>query len=392
MKTIGIICEYNPMHNGHIHHINESKRLIGDDSAVVCVMSGNFVQRGDFAVFNKQARAEMAVLNGADLVVELPLPYVLQSAAGFAEAGVYILDSLGICDFLSFGSEAGDINTLSYAAEVISSDKANEITKKRLSGGISYPAAQQAAANELMGNDADIFSFPNNVLAIEYIKAINKLFSKLKPLTIKRFGGRHDGDSGYSASFIRNQIRQKNIPASLTGESVAKICDDEIKNGRGPVFMDKAEMSLMSRLRYFDDFESLPGLSEGLEYRIKRFLKKEPTVDSILTKVKTKRYTMARLRRILLCAVLGIKKEHTQKPPPYARILAFNETGKKLLKSSRQKTKIPVLIKPASVNKLNEFAALLFNLEAAATDFYSLIYQDKDERKGGQEWQSPIIY
>jgi len=392
MKTAGIICEYNPFHLGHAGHIEKTHQALGDDTAIVCVMSGNFVQRGDFAIFNKHARAKMAVNCGADLIIELPAPYVLLSAEGFAEAGVYLLDSLGICDYLSFGSEDGDINTLTDAANTIVSGRADTITKQWLNKGVSYASAQQKAADVLLGARADVFRSPNNVLGIEYIKALRKYGSKMQPLTVLRTGGGHDSDTGYSASALRKALIRGSLPDELMPQSAAAVCLEEIISGRGPVSVKNAELAVLSRLRAIGSYSGLQGASEGLERRFKRFAACEPSVASILKKVKTKRYTMSRLRRMLMCAVLGISNEDTVHPPPYIRVLAMNPTGMELLGAVRKKTKLPVIIKPASVHKQNDSVKRMFSIEAAATDFYALLYPKEDERVGGWEWrQSPIV-
>jgi len=392
MKTVGIICEYNPMHLGHQNHIKKTKQILDDDVAVICVMSGNFVQRGDLAVFNKHARAKMAICDGADLVIELPAPYALLSAEGFAKAGVYILENLGICEYLSFGSESGDIEILCEAAKAIKSERAHLLTRKWLEEGISYAAAQQKAAYDVFGEQAVVFNSPNNVLGIEYIKALIDLDSGIKPLTLKRTGGEHDSDTGYSASALRKDFLSGRTPRStMSGISLA-ICNEEIKSGRGPVSIKQAEMPILSRLRAIRDFSNIPGISEGLESRIKRYVKVEASFNSILNGIKTKRYTMSRLRRVLISAVLGISNEDVKESPPYARVLAANTTGMKLLAKARKKAKLPILTKPASVYEINDTAAKLFELEAAATDFYVLAYQKAEERKGEQEWRtSPVI-
>jgi len=392
MKTVSIICEYNPFHLGHAGHIEKTRQLLGDDVAVVCVMSGNFVQRGDFAVFNKQARAKMAVLSGADLVVELPTPYVLMSAEGFAQTGVCILDGLDVCDYLSFGSEANNIGLLQEAAGIIMSDNAIDILKERLNEGVSYATAQQFAADTLMGKYADVFKSPNNVLGIEYIKALNKFKSKMLPITVSRTGGDHDGDTGFSASSIRNKLLIGDQIDTLIPASCNEIINDETTSGRGPVSIKHAEQAIISRLRSVDDFSQILGISEGLEQRFIKYAHSEPTIEAILTKIKTKRYPMSRLRRILLCSVLNITKEYTDISPPYIKISAMNDRGALLLKKARKQTKLPIITKPAAVNKLCNISKNLFNLEVKAIDFYTLAYSNENERFGKQEWyNSPTV-
>jgi len=392
LKTVGIICEYNPFHLGHAGHIEKTKQALGEDVAVICVMSGNFVQRGDFAIFNKHARAEMAIRGGVDLVIELPAPYSLQSAEHFADAGVHILDKLRICDFLSFGSESGDLSILCDFADAISSEDAQSMIKIWLDKGVSYAMAQQKAADAIIGEKAEVFNTPNNVLGIEYIKAINSVKSKIRPFTIQRTGGEHDSDTGYSGSGLRKSFFKGEMPSALMTEAAALISEGEIKAGRGPVSFDRFELAVLSRLRGIKDFSDVPGVSEGLESRFLKYASTEYSVGRVLANVKTKRYTMARLRRILMCSILGIKTEHVQAPPPYARVLATNTTGTKLLGKARKKTKIPILTKPASVYNLTKSAISIFELEASATDFYALGYPGEEERVGGREWrQSPVI-
>ena len=215
MKTAGIICEYNPFHLGHAGHIASTRKALGDDSNIVCVMSGNYVQRGDFAVFNKHARAKMAVHSGADVVLELPVPYALSSAGGFAKAGVYLLDKLGVCDHVSFGSEAGNIEVLRDAASVIMSTQAQHLIKEWLGKGLSYASAQQKAADTLLVERADVYRSPNNALGIEYIKALLESGSSLCPMTVQRMGGEHDGDTGYSATALRKELLSGIVPLEL---------------------------------------------------------------------------------------------------------------------------------------------------------------------------------
>ena len=392
MKTVGIICEYNPFHLGHAGHIEKTKLALGGDVAVICVMSGNFVQRGDFAIFNKHARAKMAIESGADLVIELPVSHSLQSAEHFAQAGVHILEQLGVCEYLSFGSESGDINMLCDCVNVMTSERAQLIIKKWLDKGVSYATAQQRTADEILDKKSKIFNTPNNVLGIEYIKAINSIGSKMQPFTITRTGGEHDSDFGYSGSGLRKSFFSGNIPSDLMTKSTTTICMEELSAGRGPVSFQNAELAMLSRLRMRGNYADVPGISEGLESRFLKYASTESSIIRILEKVKTKRYTMARLRRILMCAVLGVTTFNANRLPSYARVLAANPKGVMILGKAGKRTKLPILTKPAAVYKLDESAILTFELEAKATDFYTLAYPNEEERKGGQEWRkSPVI-
>ena len=387
MKTVGIICEYNPFHPGHTGHIERTRAALGFDSAVVCVMSGNFVQRGDIAVFNKYARAEAAALCGADLVVELPSPYALSSAEGFASAGIYILDKLGICDFISFGSEAGDIAALKEVSEAIVTEEANTIMKEGLGSGLPYAAAQQNAADAVLGARSHVLRSPNNLLGIEYLKAIAAQGSMLRPMTVKRIGGAHDGDMGYSASAIRAKLLLGERPEKLVPRDASDVYAREIVQGRGPNSMKSYELAMMSRLRAMKDFSWLAGVSEGLDNRLLRYTEFEPTIAKILESVKTKRYAMSRIRRMLICACLGISAADTLAPPSYIKVLAMNRTGMKMLKHARKKTALPIITKPATVKKIAGTAAAMFAKEVAATDFYVLAYRNENDRCGGQEWR-----
>jgi len=355
-------------------------------------MSGNYVQRGDLAVFNKHARAKMAILGGADLIVEMPTPYALSSAEGFAMAGVHILDSLGVCDHISFGSESGHLSELKEAAEAISSKEATEHLKEWLKKGLSYAAASQKAADAVLGSRAEILKSPNNLLGIEYLKAICRTGSSLSPMTVQRIGAAHDSDTGTSASALRKMLLSNDKPWSYMPNAVTTVCDHELTSGRGPVSMKSIEIAVLSRLREVKDFAWFPGVSEGLDHRLTRYATTEPSIGTILQKVKTKRYAMSRLRRIVLNACLGITADFTCELPPYIRVLAMNDTGRKLLGEARKKTQLPVITKPASVLRLSESSVKLFAKESEATDFYVLAYPDAGQRAGGAEWRcTPVI-
>jgi len=355
-------------------------------------MSGNFVQRGDFAVFNKYSRALAALRCGADLVVELPAPYALSSAESFASAGVQILDALGVCDYLSFGSESGRIYELADAAAALQTDEFKKHFKVGLKKGYSYAQAHQNAADFLLGKRSAVFMSPNNLLGILYLKAIAETGSRMLPVTIKRTGGLLDGDCGYSASALRSLMRQDSEPWQYMPDAAAEVYREETSAGRGPVFMEACELAVLSRLRAVGDYSRLPGVSEGLHNRFKRYAVSEPTIEAILGKVKTKRYAMSRLRRLLLSACLGITSEDARLPPQYIRVLGMNSTGRKLLSAAREKAKLPIITKPASVHNLPGDAALQFQIEVEATDFYVLAYPDKQNRAGGQEWRfTPVV-
>jgi len=317
---------------------------------------------------------------------------VLSSAEGFAMAGVHILDRLGVCDHISFGSESGDLSALKEAAEVISTKEATAYLKEWLAKGLPYASALQKAADVVLGGRSGILKSPNNLLGIEYLKAIGRTRSRLCPITVQRIGAGHDSETGLSASALRKMLLSNDKPRAYMPDAVTTVCDHELTLGRGPVSMKSNEIAILSRLREVKDFSKFPGVSEGLEHRLLRYAGTEPSIAAILQKVKTKRYVMSRLRRIILNACLGITAEFTHEPPPYIRVLAMNGIGRKLLSEARNKAQAPVITKPASVLKLSGDSVKLFVKESEATDFYVLAYPDMNKRDGGQEWRcTPVV-
>lgn len=388
MKAAGIICEYNPIHMGHVSHIEKTRALVGGDCAVVCVMSGNVVQRGDFAVFAKHARAASAVAAGADLVLELPLVYALSSAEGFARGGVRLLNALGVITHLSFGSEAGEIPALREVAEHLATERMDAYIREELKTGVAYARARHAAACRLLGAKADVLATPNNILAVEYLKALKETNSPMEPVTIRRLGAAHDSDGAESASRLRRMLKNGGEPWRLMPENCAEILKSEIAAGRGPVFLENAETAVLSRLRMLPDeaFERLPDASEGLAKRLARYARTMPTVESVLENAKTKRYALSRLRRMLLCAALGLKAEDSLQPPSYIRVLAMNKRGAGVLREIGRQSALPVITKPARARTLDGPARALFQKEADATDLYALAYPEPSMRAGGSEW------
>ena len=396
MKIAGIICEYNPFHLAHAFHIAETRRMLGEESAIVCVMSGNFVQRGDLAMFPKHVRAAAAVMCGADLVLELPVPYVLSSAERFGFGGVALLDSLGIVTHLSFGSEAGEISALSDVADCLMSPEINKLILEELSVGKSYAAARQKAAGLLIGEKAGCLKSPNNILGIEYLKAIRTLSSDLIPVTVLREGAGHDDSEASefaSASLLRKMIQSGGDPWNHIPLDAGKLFRNEMKKGRAPVTAAGCEQAILARLRTMEkkEFEDLPDASEGLHLRLMRFARTEATLSDIAAQTKSKRYALSRIRRMIFCAYLGIKAEDGLLPPPYARVLAFNKKGQRLLKEIAAKSDLPVITKPASAKHLDTRAKDMFTKEARSTDLYVLGYPRTACRKGGQEYMtSPV--
>lgn len=397
VQTAGIIIEYNPMHSGHIHLIEETRRLLGPDTAVVCVMSGDFVQRGDFAIERAHARAEAAVRGGADLVLELPLPWAISSAEGFARGGVSILAATGVVDTLAFGSECGNAAKLQRAAKALLRADFPDALREELAKGLSFAAARESAARALIGEDAAVLREPNDILGVEYCKALLQSGSTIAPLAILRKVVGHNGGAakGFaSASHIRELLTNgEDASAYLMAESAA-IYARECAAGRAPVTMQNAERAVLSRLRAMceEDFARYDSGNEGLYRRFYDAARTAASVDELLFAVKTKRYAYARLRRMLLAAYLDVTAADVPPEVPYLRVLACNERGRKLLKTIKKTGSAPVLTKSADVRALSEEAQKLFALTARAADQYVLAYPELRAARGSSAWtEGPVI-
>lgn len=397
MSIVGIICEYNPFHTGHLLHINETRRSLGADSTVVCVMSGDFVQRGEHALYSKFARAEAACRCGADLVVELPLPWALSSAEGFAKGAVSLLSAFG-AEYISFGSEEGDTGPLEEIAKALLDEVFTEEIKELMASqsSLSFASARQTVLERRMGEKAALIAKPNNILGIEYIKAINSLGLDVKPFTLARVGSEHDGggnDEIKSASELRKLIRQGKDAGRFIPPQALGVLRREHEQGR-ELDEELFEVALLSRLRALDreDYNRLPDSGDGLGNKLWKAVRTEPTFDAVLASAKSKRYALSRIRRICMCAALGIDAQMPLGLPGYGRVLASNEKGFAVLKGMEEKEGFAVITKPASANKLSSTERLIFQLGADAHDLYSLSYLAKMERKGGKDWRtSPFV-
>lgn len=395
MNVIGIVGEYNPFHYGHKYHIDETKLLLGEDCPVVCVMSGDFIQRGEAAVYSKFARAEAACKSGVDLVIELPVPWALSSAEGFARGAVGLLGSLGVVTHLSFGSECGETEPLEKLAELLLDPRTDELIKKEMLNDetASYAVARQRAVAGVVGELSTQLETPNNILAVEYIKAIYDQSLNIKPVTVQRFGSGHDSSSGTgprSASEIRTRLGRGLDISDCVPQEVLDICRREGELGRGPVLMENLESAIISRLRMLkdEDFAKIPDAGEGLYNRLAKACREESGIDAILGAAKSKRYALARIRRMMLCAALGIRENVAKSTPPYAKVLAASERGVKLLKDINVMSRVPVITKPATVKSLDEECNEIFKLCSDARDLYVLGYAAKEERRGGTDWRT----
>ncbi len=377
MKISGIICEYNPIHNGHIYHVEKTRQ--NGATHIVAVMSGNFVQRGDVALINKFERAKTAVKCCADLVIELPVAYAMSNAETFARGAVHILDSLGCVNEISFGSECGNTECLKVAAEAsrVCAEKPELIDL--MENGMPYPMAITKLVEKYCSHEvSELFQGANNVLAIEYIKALNYFDSDIKPFTVQRKNVDHDRNGNFdgyaSASYIRKLIHETgtNPLRDAVPSYSASMIDNAIRSG-SIADLNNLERVMMYILRTIDTstLENIPDVAQGLENRIISS-GTATSLDTVMNLIKTKRYPMSRIRRILLSCMIGIKKSDVEILPPYCRILAINEKGTDILAAAKGKSKIPVATSLAKLSEVSEACKRFAELEAYSTDIYNL--------------------
>ncbi len=332
MKTVGILCEYNPLHRGHARQITIIRESAGEETAVVCLMSGNFVQRGHPAIFDKMLRARAALEAGADLVLELPVQYCLSSAEGFAAGAVSILGRF--CDEMSFGAEHPDRNALLATAGALLSPDFPPHLRRHLDAGLSFPAARSRALAD-MGADNSLLCSPNDILAVEYCKAILLQNSPMAPAPIHRPGGYHE-----TTPFRDNPSATALRLLAENGKDIADYVPTELFRDAPVHTLSHGEKALLARLRTMTDaeFEALPYGSEGLWRKLMHECRQKNTLEDILTAVKSKRYTRTRLDRMVMCAYLGLTRQDLDSPAPYARVLGFTDRGRQVLHKAKKQT------------------------------------------------------
>lgn len=377
MRTVGIICEYNPLHRGHEKQLRLAKELGGQGT--VCLMSGNFVQRGAPAILDKSLRAAAALECGADLVLDLPLTAALSSAEGFAREGVRLLGHF--CDNLCFGAETGDAGLLLSTAEALLSEAFSPILRQHLDQGLSFPAARARALEE-MGMDAAVLDAPNNILGVEYCKAILSSGCPMKPMVIHRGGDYHDREAdpeNPSATVVRQRMTGGGHWADLVPEAAKALF-----RGASLHTLQAGERAVLARLRTMTDadFEALPYGSEGLWRKLMHESRRQASLEDIASAVKSKRYTRTRIDRMILCAFLGLTEAQMQTPAPYARVLAFNDTGREILKKARQFGSYP--------NIGEKLGHPYEALESRADDLYGLFAATPEP--AGTATQRRVIY
>lgn len=391
--VLGIIAEYNPFHNGHLYHILKSKELTKDDY-VVAVIGGNFTQRGESSIVDKWTKAEMAIAGGVDLVIELPTLYSVSSAENFADGAVKILNSLKVVDHLSFGAEYQELNKLNIIANVLYEEpkEFKAFLADELSKGVSFPKARENAILNYLKDFSykNILSEPNNILGIEYLKALKKYRSKIKPVLIPRKDSGHlttDYTGSISSSTaIRNMLKTgqtTNLKNALTPSSYT-ILREEISKGHFVIDFSRFEKIALYNLRLMslDDIKKLPDVSEGLEHLIKKAALSCNTVSDFVNIVCSKRYTKTRIRRILLYSLLGITKKDidiSKKIVPYVRVLGFNDKGKNLvsqIKRNNPGIKIVTSVKKFIDSNSNKNLQVLMNKDISATNVYTLGFEN----------------
>ncbi len=393
-RVIGVVAEYNPFHNGHYYHLQATKEITGAEYCVA-VISGNFTQRGDTSIVNKWAKAYMAICGGADLVIELPTVYSISSAENFASGAVKILDNLKVVDAISFGAEANDLATLNNIANVLYEEpKAyTNILSHELKKGISYPAARENALMMYL-NDikryANTLSSPNNILAIEYLKALKIQKSKLEPIMIRRkkvyYNDNKIVDDFASATAIRKLLQDGEYAnlRKVIPRSSYTIIGQESRKGGMVLSLSKYEKEIIYTLRKMtvEEIADLPDVSEGLQFAIKNAANEANNLKDLISNIKSKRYTQTRIQRILLYALLGIDKklmENSRKVVPYVRVLGFTQKGKSLLSEiSRRNPKLNIITSlkkymDQNQNK-NKVLAEMLEKDIFATDVYTLGY------------------
>ena len=391
-KVLGIICEYNPFHNGHLYHLEQSKKITGSNY-VVAIMSGNFTQRGNTAIIDKWSRTEAALKCGADLVIELPVLYATSSAENFADGSIRILDSLRIVDYLGFGCENPELTLLTDIADVLYKEPKiyKNILSDELKKGISFPKARETALLSYLGNNkkySNIISSPNNILGIEYIKALKKCKSNIVPVPITRFEAGYN-DLNYSgniasATAIRNIIKNGNfeIVKNLLPPPSYEILMDNIKQGHIIPDLSVFEKQIIYNLRKMDTSEiaELPDVAEGLEFSIKKVANACNTISEFLVLIKSKRYTSTRIQRILLYSLLGITKKDmilSKKVNPYVRVLGLNNKGKFMISeiaNANPKLEIITSVKRFNDRSNNKNLKLMLDKDIFATNVYSIGY------------------
>jgi len=381
MNVAGIVVEYNPFHNGHAYHIEASKRTT-NANIVVAVMSGHFLQRGEPAIFDKWTRCTQALLNGVDVVFELPVIFATQNAQSFAYGAISLLDQLNCVDSICFGSELGDIDLLTHLSNILKDEppKFKDSLKKHLNSGMTYPSAVTLALGDIMElSIGNTLTKPNNMLGLMYLLALHKLNSKITPFTIQRMSADYHqtsitDQSIASATAIRKLYLSKNVTdiRSYIPDNCYELTANSYVNG---IILEDFRDILFAKIHSLGliDLEQFLDVEEGLEYRIKRAINKSVTVNDLITHTKSKRYTQTRIQRILIHILLDMKKTNLLpiKSAQYAKVLGFTQNGRRFLQKVKKSSSIPI------IDMFGKDQPLYSSYDITATKIYSLVEEKK---------------
>ena len=393
-RVLGIIAEYNPFHTGHMYHLQKAKEQSGAQYCI-CVMSGNFVQRGNTSIVNKWKKAEMALLNGVDLVIELPTIYSVASAEGFSLGAIKLLNNLKIVDAISFGTETSDFAALNNISSIVNEEpmKYKSILNSELKKGLSFPKARENALMLYLNDNKrydNILNTPNNILAIEYLKALKKIKSTIQPIPIKRekvyYNDNVIVDEFASATAIRKLLKNEEFSEirKVVPKSTYQILKKETELGNVVLDLSRYEKEIIYNLRRMtvSEIAELPDVNEGLEHSLKNAANYSNDITNLINIVKTKRYTVTRIQRILICALLGITKRDVgmaKKAEPYIRVLGFNEKGKELIsRINKQNPKATVITSVKKFqdknnnNKNSKIYKRLLDIDIFSTNVYTM--------------------
>jgi len=436
MKTLGIITEYNPFHNGHLYHLYKAKEISKADY-VIAVMSGNFLQRGEPAIINKWARTKMALNAGVDLIIEIPFVFSTQDANGFAFGAVKLLDSLQIIDYLCFGCETDNLDTLYSISNFlhVEPQEYKELIVYNYKSGYEFPKARSKTVcdyHRIFGIDglekisplelSKLLKYPNNILALEYIKHLLNLKSKIKPLSIKRMGASYHQKNIKgkisSATSIRNEIlnnlnspktdlfRLNNKIKSTIPPSGFPVLERELRDGRGPITLDSYRQYILATMRRksLEDISRIHGVTEGLENRIKKASLKSYTVEQLINSIKTRRYTRTKIQRIILHLMMNLSKKDVKIfnrcGPLYARVLGFSKKGKTLLRTIKKNSSTPLISKLSNYlrqiiseenNNVRNRLIKMLDYDILATDIYVLGYKKVEDRVARLDFTHKIV-
>ena len=375
MKVAGIIAEYNPFHAGHAYHIAQTRAM--GATHIVAVMSGNTVQRGEFAIGRKELRARAALENGVDLAICLPAPWSCARAQDFARGAISLIKALGFIDVLSFGSECGDIGLIRRAAELTRDRGVNKTIKELAGQGRALAAARQAALREVDFAASELLRQPNDTLNVEYFNALAACGAEIAPLAIQRIGAGHDvlgfREKGpCSASELRIIMSAGEFHEALVPSGA--LWKDEMRRQMAPVRTRQVELAMLAKLRCMSPGEiaRLPDISEGLEHRIWRAARQAGSLEELLRFAATKRYPVARIRRIVFHSFLGVTKESVSALPGYIQILGHTAAGRELLRLTRQNARLPWILRHADTRNLPEKEKNEYRLACREADLMAL--------------------